>query len=1290
MKACGHLGLAEVFDAEATQSSPKRPASTVSGQMIVVCCTSIISLRQNASTASPPPPNTSLLNSEPAHGAMNIRWVPDHTKIIGNEEADALAKAGCLKPVPEGALSHHECFVELHCLAASADLAVRVDTPHNSFPVPSTGARTDSEKADCGGAVFRPTLRVIFLSDSVESRGRISGAISDRSFNEWNGRATNGVFLAIHAVYTPIDQYRRADRQKGDLELVLPSMYHSPTQYVNMGEIPTGHTKPQKEMVRKRTESGMNKATETGVLCNTFTAYVFWNPTYKELQRAGHLPEGMDVPEVTEFLREMFLRGDARARQSKKRRQNVQRRGVRKAQKLTTASVESVDEIHQDNGSDTGGINANRQAPILSQSDAGFCVSGVSSGDNTDSTDNNMLDIEAEEHLWAGVPAGGQQIVSTLAHVEPRMNKRPREAKVGSEMISDWNMVDASGDEVETNNDATFQAVQTAPSYPKKACKHTHWLRVSRKDQAFALEVSDRAQKLLDSLPKPDKQSPSLILLVGNQSKLRLLQKLGISATGPRGNRGHGEVHMSVVPSTARSNSPILIADGDVPVHNRLGGPWKTPPCHEISVRPFDASLVQRKAVGAADHVYHRVVLPFVDVVCLFATDLGGTERAASHLARWMKQGQPSTSEILPWLIIVIDDGNEIEELAAFLDLMRSMADIDLTERFGGIRVVCLAFTKLVEAELKDKFVQYLTNGSSRDLHQRVMLGFRQEWASLYSDDTCFCCLRRRPQFGLSCGHSLCENCVRVFGRENMSDPWVFHIERCLLCDAETQQVVQIKVKPDTASVRVLSIDGGGTRGRAPLEFVQVLQNRLGLPCPVQHHFDMVYGTSSGAIIAYALFINGWPVEDCIASFESLARLAFKPRSLHGIPFLSKICNFILSFLVDSRYPSKNLDAALSMAFGSTRNIMECSEASKTGTMVGVPVTTIRDVSPCIFTNYNGVGKREGSSDYYVLPSEAAGRRIPLREILQCATAAPYYFKPCHINGLGTFQDGGLMYNNPASIALQEVAALFPNTPEPSLVVSLGTGSARVERPDTSTPRSFWRDSFCLRVFRAFCQYGNSRRAWQQLLSHHKLGKTGEYFRFDVEFEGPEPSLDDVSVMEEIGEIARETMLDSPALDSLVLRMRAELFVFELDPERSIEFVNGMYECVGKIFCRLRANTPAFDAFMTQLDQSSATFLIDGTELPGNFHDCVARLSDGNFCKDIRFRTSSRLNPIAISLREDSTPCFISGAPFTLQRLVEAQKLGARFGTSDHRKRKWHVEEAREVRESQRKRSRRD
>ncbi|KAM7210560.1 hypothetical protein V8F06_014060, partial [Rhypophila decipiens] len=206
-------------------------------------------------------------------------------------------------------------------------------------------------------------------------------------------------------------------------------------------------------------------------------------------------------------------------------------------------------------------------------------------------------------------------------------------------------------------------------------------------------------------------------------------------------------------------------------------------------------------------------------------------------------------------------------------------------------------------------------------LHERVMARFQQLWVGLLSDDTCFCCIRRRPQFGLPCGHSLCENCIRVFGRQNMADPWVFDIDTCFLCKMELSDI-HIKVKPDTASVRMLSIDGGGTRGRVPLEFIRVLQDRLRLPYPIQRNFDVVYGTSSGAIIAFALFVNGWPVEDCISSFENLVRLAFQTRPSNWIPFLSKIYELIISLLVDSRYPARNLEAALRMVFGSTRSII--------------------------------------------------------------------------------------------------------------------------------------------------------------------------------------------------------------------------------------------------------------------------------------------------------------------------------------------------------------------------------
>jgi len=57
-----------------------------------------------------------------------------------------------------------------------------------------------------------------------------------------------------------------------------------------------------KEMVRKRTTSAVPKAIQTGKLGNIFTAYIFWNPTYRELQGGVHVPEGMDLPDLNKFV----------------------------------------------------------------------------------------------------------------------------------------------------------------------------------------------------------------------------------------------------------------------------------------------------------------------------------------------------------------------------------------------------------------------------------------------------------------------------------------------------------------------------------------------------------------------------------------------------------------------------------------------------------------------------------------------------------------------------------------------------------------------------------------------------------------------------------------------------------------------------------------------------------------------------------------------------------------------------------------------------------------------------
>lgn len=137
------------------------------------------------------------------------------------------------------------------------------------------------------------------------------------------------------------------------------------------------------------------------------------------------------------------------------------------------------------------------------------------------------------------------------------------------------------------------------------------------------------------------------------------------------------------------------------------------------------------------------------------------------------------------------------------------------------------------------------TVNTSVDLHRLLLFKSSLDWLSLRSDDTCLVCLRRRPQYRLPCGHCICENCVRVFGARNEHDPWLFEVDSCFFCGLTTSGTV-VKTLPPTAGIRVLTLDGGGVRGIVTLQFLQLLQDRIGLPYPVQENFDVTVGTSIG------------------------------------------------------------------------------------------------------------------------------------------------------------------------------------------------------------------------------------------------------------------------------------------------------------------------------------------------------------------------------------------------------------------------------------------------------------
>ena len=146
------------------------------------------------------------------------------------------------------------------------------------------------------------------------------------------------------------------------------------------------------------------------------------------------------------------------------------------------------------------------------------------------------------------------------------------------------------------------------------------------------------------------------------------------------------------------------------------------------------------------------------------------------------------------------------------------------------------------------QFSQSRAVGSSADWHRQQLKTFASTDAPLFSNEICLCCIRQRPQYRFKCGHSLCQTCVKVFHSTDPSDRWLIRVTSCLFCGTASPSV-SIRMVPDTARARVLSIDGGGVRGSAPIKTLQAIQDKIGIPGhDIQRNFDLAFGTSSGAV----------------------------------------------------------------------------------------------------------------------------------------------------------------------------------------------------------------------------------------------------------------------------------------------------------------------------------------------------------------------------------------------------------------------------------------------------------
>lgn len=291
------------------------------------------------------------------------------------------------------------------------------------------------------------------------------------------------------------------------------------------------------------------------------------------------------------------------------------------------------------------------------------------------------------------------------------------------------------------------------------------------------------------------------------------------------------------------------------------------------------------------------------------------------------------------------------------------------------------------------------------------------------------------------------------------------------------------------ADVKVLSIDGGGIRGVIPARMLAELEDRLGVP--LSTHFDLIAGTSTGAIIAAALCTDD---PDTGEPFRASKILEFyENRGPTIFPHHSRnLFRRLQYFFHKERFDGKILRHELGRAF----KRLSLSDANRSFLLVAA--FNIQQGNPKFFKSWRAQGLGLDTEPDRVF--DAKTYDFLLADVLHASAAAPTFFDPVTINNaLGEpldLVDGGVFASNPSACALASAIRIFnlKNDLDKIMLASFGTGydRASIETRDAR----HWGDKNWARPLVKLCMDGSHQAADYQVatsLSHDN------YFRFDMD-----------------------------------------------------------------------------------------------------------------------------------------------------------------------------------------------
>ena len=212
----------------------------------------------------------------------------------------------------------------------------------------------------------------------------------------------------------------------------------------------------------------------------------------------------------------------------------------------------------------------------------------------------------------------------------------------------------------------------------------------------------------------------------------------------------------------------------------------------------------------------------------------------------------------------------------------------------------------------------------------------------------------------------------------------------------------------NTDRFHILVLDGGGTRGIYTAQLLAKIEDAFGTR--IKTYFDLIVGTSTGAIIAGAA-VSDIPMTDIVELFETETPHIFRKRWYRIPLFLSK-------------YPSEQLAQVIAKH---------------------IPATPLGEIATPLMITSSEITKSEVQifrSNYESHDSEGTpptSKAVCLRDAILASCAAPTFFAPKSVDNF-LLADGCLWANNPSTIAAAEALSVFRKEAQEIRMLSIGTG----------------------------------------------------------------------------------------------------------------------------------------------------------------------------------------------------------------------------------------------------------